>query len=183
MTLKISNSHEVDILGCRVRRECDYESLIADCMLHIDEVEDMLSLGQEDPLETAKLYWITVHDEDTSHPKTFTRKWFEFSVTSNVADKAFEENVDLEVGEEAKWNPLDLVEDGMLWPLNYPMSQIVVQGDGLGFWNEESRPDQEYQGADEPHEAGHITKSEHPSVISVDGVSENSIFPPRFHGY
>lgn len=151
MTMVVSNAHGVDIIGCHVRRECDYESLVGDCVLHIDEVEDMCIMEKHSRSETGKYYWITAHDEQTTLPKTSTRNWIEFSVTSNFADKAFEENITLDIGEQTKWNSQGLVDRGVLWDLCYPMSQIVVQGDGLGFWNEESRPDQEYQRSNDPH--------------------------------
>lgn len=80
------------------------------------------------------------HNEKTNRAKTFTRRWYEVSVTSKCADAAFKENVELDIGEEAQWTYENLVTRGLLWDLCHPMSGIVTRGDGLGFFNEESRP-------------------------------------------
>lgn len=146
MTFEIADTHEIEVKGVRVRRECEHANLNGshrDSVLHIDEVEDMCVLSTKTLAKGKTTYWVKSHDEETSGLKTFTRKWIEFSITSKCTDEAFKENLTLEIGESAEWEPENLVLEDLIPSLCDPMSQIVMKGDGLGFWNNDVRPDVE----------------------------------------
>lgn len=136
-------AEKIEILSLRVRRECEHTHMNGECTLHIDEVEDMYIRTLNTTGKPKTKYWIKAHDEETNPPKLLTRNWFEFSITCRCADEAFKENQNLDIGEEATWGIDDLNNRGLIWYLCHPMSQIVSKGDGLGFWNVESRPDPE----------------------------------------
>lgn len=138
MTFELADAHEVEVLSLRIRRECDHENTKGECTLHISEVEDMCMLTSHMVSKTS--YWMKTHDEETDPPKTSTTKWYEFSITSHCADEAFKENIKLDIGEEATWNMENLNNEGLVWNLCHPMSEIVSKGDGLGFWNLDARP-------------------------------------------
>lgn len=152
MTFRIVNSdianadlHDIEVLGLRVHRESNHMSLAGDATLHIDNIEDVKLLRNVRPMDGGQttLYWARSYDAEENPPKTFARNWFEFSVSSVQADKALKENLNLEIGEKAGWKYETLLEQGIIWSLCYPISQILKQGDGLGYYNVDARPDPE----------------------------------------
>ena len=63
--------------------------------------------------------------------------WYEISLTSPVAQRVLEENVNLEFGEETTWTEEDFDERvRILKSLCVPANYIVKKMDGMGFYND-----------------------------------------------
>ncbi|KAI9819582.1 MAG: hypothetical protein M1827_007032 [Pycnora praestabilis] len=63
------------------------------------------------------------------------RLWHEVALFSSVAEEHFKENYRLELGDEAKWNPEQLVTDGLLEGLMSGANDVVTRIDAVGYHN------------------------------------------------
>jgi hypothetical protein len=60
--------------------------------------------------------------------------WFEASITSTTADRAFAENRDLGFADEASWTPDSLKSAGVFDDLVKSATDVVKQMDGVAYW-------------------------------------------------
>ena len=61
------------------------------------------------------------------------RLWWEAAIVSTVAQSMLKGNVDLEVGEEAMWEPQTFVEGGNIRSMFNLAKEVVTRIDNVGF--------------------------------------------------
>ncbi|KAI1170260.1 hypothetical protein F4777DRAFT_595347 [Nemania sp. FL0916] len=66
----------------------------------------------------------------------FPLVWYEAVLKPDTISTAFQQNEKLELGEEAKWTPEELLETGALEALVQTAGNMVKQMDGVGYWND-----------------------------------------------
>ena len=65
--------------------------------------------------------------------------WYEAAITSNAVEEAFEENMNLEIAQEARWTPSSLLTEDAnkgLRDLLNPACDMIKSMDGIGYYND-----------------------------------------------
>lgn len=115
----------------RVRRSAQYPSANGKTLLNIIEVHDLYF----DKHDMRNLY--SVYTPETIANREHQPMWYEISLSSTVANKAFQENVNLEFGEESEWTEQALLDqEKFLQDLYLPANCMVKKMDGMGFYND-----------------------------------------------
>ena len=126
------------VCGVRMRRISRYRSVLANSMLNISEVRELQmfdSLG-----EGCTVWKIMGCTETDTQLLTEGHKWFyiwhEVSISCPDADKLFEQNKIVELGEEAPWDFEKLSNINAIQSLYIPACEMLKQMDGVGFYND-----------------------------------------------
>ncbi|RDW60219.1 hypothetical protein BP5796_11825 [Coleophoma crateriformis] len=138
----------------RVRRVSYYSDREKRSILHVTDVEDyQLETRQVGAMREYRTQALPIHRGDFS-------QWHEVSISSAVADKAFQQNLKLELGEEAGWTVALLENKDVASDILTPALNMIKQIDGVGYWNNnghehvlESRPSPSKVGTFVPQKA------------------------------
>lgn len=132
----------LQIHGVRVRRINRYRSQNNKSSLNISEVRE---LQMFDVPGDGCTIWKAIASTQ-SHTKildpfqgqkyNMLYLWHEASISCPEADEIFEQNKNIELGEEARWNSKDLTDIGAMQCLYQPACEMLKQMDGVGFYND-----------------------------------------------
>ncbi|KAI0449312.1 hypothetical protein F5B21DRAFT_518243 [Xylaria acuta] len=67
--------------------------------------------------------------------------WYEAVLKSDTLSKAFEQNENLELGNEVEWTSEDILKSGAVEALIRKAADMVKNMDGVGYWNDNRRTD------------------------------------------
>ncbi|KAI0841212.1 hypothetical protein F5Y06DRAFT_308120 [Hypoxylon sp. FL0890] len=90
--------------------------------------------------------------------------WYEVSVQSELVNKAFRQNRNLELGEEVHWSPEQLRDAGAFDDLIRSTTDMVKKIDGVGYWGDNYQ-DAMIHGV--PPSTGSATSSQYSGVRSL----------------
>lgn len=62
--------------------------------------------------------------------------WYETTLKSDTFSAAFKQNEELELGNEVKWTPEELLKRGVVEGLVRKAANMVKNMDGVGYWND-----------------------------------------------
>jgi hypothetical protein len=86
--------------------------------------------------------------------------WYEASLKSDTITTAFQQNRELELGNEVKWTAKDLVKSGAVDELVRKAANMVKKMDGVGYFNDnqESELMRQYMPLPEPKKGKYLEK-------------------------
>ncbi|KAJ3577508.1 hypothetical protein NPX13_g3057 [Xylaria arbuscula] len=147
LDVSYNKSHNVEILAVRTRNqaccisEVDIEATsstpkkpLKDTQrLYISEVWEMNLLSNSESEQSIQLKLAGYKDnEHTGAPFC----WYEASLKSHTVCTAFEQNEELEFGNEVKWASKDLIQSRAIEQLIKKAAAMIKNMDGVGFWND-----------------------------------------------
>jgi hypothetical protein len=128
MSFELSHRHQIHFLSIRVRRYSQHKSYDGKTLLNVTEVQDLHI--DWDSGEDATTFFVAPSKEPNS-------TWYEIDLESVEAKVAFADNLNLETGEEAEWDPELLLHSGVLVnDICMPANYIITKMDGVGFYND-----------------------------------------------
>ncbi|KAL8826331.1 MAG: hypothetical protein Q9191_003862 [Dirinaria sp. TL-2023a] len=125
-------SKALTIKSVQLRRETHHRSVIyPDLLLRLSEVEE---LGIEPPAfgndQECRAY-----SKPRKQMVSEDRLWWEASLFSASAARAFTENKTLELGETAKWTVQGLIDGGVVKRMSFLARDVVTRIDSVGYHN------------------------------------------------
>ena len=125
------------VFGVRVRRVARYKSLHGNSMLNVSEVRELQMFDTEGEVCTI---WKAVGCPEPDTLLSLGYKmfyiWHEVSISCPEADAMFEQDKDIELGEEASWDTKKLSEIHTIQALYLPACEMLKRMDGIGFYND-----------------------------------------------
>ncbi|KAI9647347.1 hypothetical protein NHQ30_003732 [Ciborinia camelliae] len=124
------------IYHLKIRKTRTYDSLDGNSKLHITAVDK--SCGHELLVKDQGIlvYIFSEEKKDLSMEKN----WHEASITSVSMDNLLQQNTNLELGEEVSWTVPDLEVKKVSNTFIKPACDMLVQMDGVGFYNDSQDP-------------------------------------------
>jgi hypothetical protein len=127
-------SKRFELAGVRVYRICRYKSKDAKSILKISALHSldihMMSVPEG-------IYFKVSPGPADRKPceKPGLVEWFEVSISSAQLDDLLEQNEKLELGEEARWTPEEVLDLGIAKSIYLPALEMLKQMDGIGQYN------------------------------------------------
>jgi hypothetical protein len=127
---------QYELCGVRVHRISQYKSKDENSILEVRECRDFDVGSRPVPgpgRPRTVFYAISNIEERDRVPCDKLDYWHEVSVSSAQAMEIFEQNLQLELGEEASWN---LSEVKAAEAIYLPSLEMLRKMDGVGWWND-----------------------------------------------
>ena len=125
-------SKALTIKSVQLRRETRHRSVIyPDLLLRLSEVEELAI----EPSALAQDQECRAYSKPRKQMVNEDRLWWEASLVSARATRAFTENKLLELGETAKWTAEGLIEDGVVKHMSFLARDVVTRIDSVGYHN------------------------------------------------
>ncbi|KAL9122255.1 MAG: hypothetical protein Q9187_001190 [Circinaria calcarea] len=123
-----TTASNVEIQSVTVKRQTQHPCYqYPDLLLQLTEVQDLI-IQKNSPGR-----YRAIGRDPNQMVAEDNRLWWEAAIVSTVAQSILKENVDLEVGEEATWEPQTFVEDGIIRNMFNLAKEVVTRIDNVGF--------------------------------------------------
>jgi hypothetical protein len=129
-------SKRYKLVAGRVYRIRRYESNDAKSILKISELHSLDIHMTPDP-KTSSMYFELSPSPSDRKPceKRGLGHWYEVSISSAQLDDLLDQNVKLQLGEEARWTPEGLSRLGFAESIYLPALAMLKKMDGVGQYN------------------------------------------------
>lgn len=116
-----------------LRRETRYHAVTQpDIVLHLTEVQQLF-------VEQSNKNELRAFAQPATEMIKQNRLWYEVSLSSKYATEKFNENLGLEIGENASWEPQEFIDEGVMENLKLLTAKLVTSIDGIGYANQGPR--------------------------------------------
>ena len=123
-----TTASNVEIQSVTVKRQTQHPCYqYPDLLLQLTEVQDLI-IQKNSPGR-----YRAIGRDPNQMVAEDNRLWWEAAIVSTVAQSILKENVDLEVGEEATWEPQTFVEGGIIRNMFNLAKEVVTRIDNVGF--------------------------------------------------
>ncbi|KAI9722587.1 MAG: hypothetical protein M1812_001518 [Candelaria pacifica] len=123
-------SKDLRVLTVLLRRETRYYAIAhPNIVLHLTEVQQLY-------MEQSDTDNLRAFAKPAAEMIKENRLWYEVSLSSKLATEKFNENLELELGENASWEPQELVDKGLMEDLRLVTAKLVTSIDGVGHANQ-----------------------------------------------
>lgn len=126
----------------RVHRICTYKSKDQRSILKISELQSLAVGDRPMPDHPGMMQFMAISAERDVKPFKKLGIWHEVSISSVVANEMFEENTNLEVGNDASWTPEILSKCEAAQAMYLPALTMLKQMDGVGYHNDHGYPEE-----------------------------------------
>ncbi|KAI0867362.1 hypothetical protein GGS24DRAFT_515743 [Hypoxylon argillaceum] len=148
LEVSYSMSYDIEVLAVRTRNTACCTSKVSvkntcstQCSpqedtqrLYISEVWEMDRLRKVENKQHVQLKFARYKRND-EHPG-MPLVWYETTLKSDTFSAAFKQNEELELGNEVKWTPEELLKRGVVEGLVRKAANMVKNMDGVGYWND-----------------------------------------------
>jgi hypothetical protein len=128
-------SKRFELAAVRVRRICRYKSMDAKSILKISELYSLDIDKTPLPKESSAYFKLSPAPPERKPWVKGVGHWFEVSISSAQLDNLLEQNENLELGEEAMWNPEGLSKLDLAKSIYLPACEMLKKMDGIGQYN------------------------------------------------
>ncbi|KAI0489832.1 hypothetical protein F4859DRAFT_501510 [Xylaria cf. heliscus] len=153
LDVSYDKSYDIEVLAVRTRnRACCISEMntINKCAaatdplkdvqrLYISEVWEMDRLNKTENEQRIRLKFARYksNNERSGMPLV----WYEAALKSDTLSRAFEQNENLELGNEVEWTVEGLLKSGAVESLIHKAADMVKNMDGVGYWNDNHQAD------------------------------------------
>ena len=121
--------------GIRCQRITEYETKDRKSLLRVSEITELTKSLMKVP-ETDTMIFVAEEKLGYRPGCESVDFWHEVSISSVEVDKVMQQNLNLELGDEAAWTPKQLSDLEGMEAMCLPAFEMLKQMDGIGFWNE-----------------------------------------------
>ncbi|KAI9789357.1 MAG: hypothetical protein M1835_001724 [Candelina submexicana] len=126
-------SKDLRVQTVLLRRETRYFAIAhPDIVLHLTEVQQLF-------VERPSKYDLRAFAKPPAEMIKDNRLWYEVSLSSKFAAAKFNENLELELGDDASWEPQEFIDRSVFENLKLVTAKLVSSLDGIGSANQGPR--------------------------------------------
>jgi hypothetical protein len=132
--LEDSMSERFHLAGVRVHRICRHKGQKTKSILNVSEMHALDIQIASVPEHKSTVFKLSPGPSDRK-PCEKLGKWYGLSISSAQLNEMLEENENLELGEEARWETRDLLDADVAQSIYLPACEMLKKMDGIGQHN------------------------------------------------